>query len=78
MARVAQPAIIFLNATDTADPQPLPDEQIIRLEGIGLVRLSVESLDDRSRELIRLSAGAGGHEGYSFGEVARQAAASAC
>ena len=41
-------------AMDTADPQPLPDEQIARWEGIGLVRLSLESLDDRSRELIRL------------------------
>ena len=40
--------------TDTTDPQPLPDEQIIRLEGIGLVRLSLETLDERSRELIRL------------------------
>ena len=39
---------------DTADTQPLPDEQIIRLEGIGLVRLSLETLDERSRELIRL------------------------
>ena len=39
---------------ETADPQPLPDEQIARWEGIGLVRLSLESLDDRSRELIRL------------------------
>jgi RNA polymerase sigma factor (sigma-70 family) len=39
---------------DTADPAPLPDEQIIRLEGIGLVRLSLEILDERSRELIRL------------------------
>ena len=26
---------------ETADPQPLPDEQIVRLEGIGLVRLSL-------------------------------------
>jgi RNA polymerase sigma factor (sigma-70 family) len=41
-------------ANDTADPQPLPDEQIARWEGIGLVRLSLEALDDRSRELIRL------------------------
>ncbi|HEX7470823.1 MAG TPA: RNA polymerase sigma factor [Verrucomicrobiae bacterium] len=39
---------------DTTDPAPLPDEQIIRLEGIGLVRLSLEILDERSRELIRL------------------------
>ena len=43
-----------LAANDTADPQPLPDEQIARWEGIGLVRLSLETLDDRSRELIRL------------------------
>ena len=41
-------------ANDTADPQPLPDEQIARWEGIGLVRLSLATLDDRSRELIRL------------------------
>lgn len=41
-------------ATETTDPQPLPDEQIIRLEGIGLVRLCLETLDERSRELIRL------------------------
>src|SRR5690242_20547055 len=39
---------------ESADPQPLPDEQIVRLEGIGLVRLSLEALDERSRELIRL------------------------
>jgi len=39
---------------DTTDPQPLPDEQIARWEGIGLVRLSLETLDERSRELIRL------------------------
>jgi len=37
-----------------ADPALLPDEQIIRLEGIGLVRLSLEALDQRSRELVRL------------------------
>jgi RNA polymerase sigma factor (sigma-70 family) len=41
-------------ANDTTDPQPLPDEQIARWEGIGLVRLSLESLDDRSREVVRL------------------------
>ncbi len=41
-------------ANDTTDPQPLPDEQIARWEGIGLVRLSLESLDARSRELVRL------------------------
>ena len=36
------------------DPQPLPDEQIARLEGIGLVRLSLETLEPRSRNLLRL------------------------
>ena len=39
---------------ETADTQPLPDEQIIRWEGIGLVRLSLSALDERSREIIRL------------------------
>jgi RNA polymerase sigma-70 factor (ECF subfamily) len=41
-------------STETADPLPLPDEQIARLEGIGQVRLCLESLDERSRELVRL------------------------
>ena len=41
-------------APEAADPTLLPDEQIIRLEGIGLVRLSLATLDERSRELIRL------------------------
>jgi len=41
-------------STEVPDPQPLPDEQIARLEGIGLVRLSLAALDERSRELIRL------------------------
>lgn len=40
--------------TEGTDPAPLPDEKIIRWEGIGLVRLSLESLDERSRELVRL------------------------
>ena len=39
---------------DERDPEPLPDEQIIRWEGIGLVRLSLAALDERSRELVRL------------------------
>src|SRR6266568_8269737 len=50
---------------DTTDPQPLPDEQIARWEGIGLVRLSLETLDDRSRELIRLKF----NEGLSYKEI---------
>jgi RNA polymerase sigma-70 factor (ECF subfamily) len=39
---------------DAADSQPMPDEQIARWEGIGLVRLVLETLDPRSRELVRL------------------------
>jgi RNA polymerase sigma factor (sigma-70 family) len=37
-----------------SDEAPLPDAQIIRIESIGLVRLSLAALDERSRELIRL------------------------
>jgi RNA polymerase sigma-70 factor (ECF subfamily) len=51
---------------ETADPQPLPDEQIIRLEGIGLVRLSLETLDKRSRELVQMKF----HDGLSYKEIA--------
>ena len=50
---------------DTADPQPLPDEQIARLEGVGLVRLSLQALDERSRELVRLKF----HEDLSYKEI---------
>ena len=32
----------------------MPDEQIARWEGIGLVRLAVETLDARSRDLVKL------------------------
>jgi len=39
---------------ELADPSLLPDEQIARWEGVGLVRLGLKSLDPRSRELIRL------------------------
>jgi RNA polymerase sigma-70 factor (ECF subfamily) len=51
---------------DTTDPQPLPDEQIARLEGIGLVRLSLETLDKRSRELVHMKF----NEGLSYKEIA--------
>src|SRR6266700_8113071 len=50
---------------EAADPQPLPDEQSARWEGIGLIRLSIESLDGRSRELIRLKF----HENLSYKEM---------
>jgi RNA polymerase sigma-70 factor (ECF subfamily) len=51
---------------DATDAQPLPDEQIARWEGIGLVRLVLETLDDRSRDLIRLRF----HEELSYKEIA--------
>jgi RNA polymerase sigma factor (sigma-70 family) len=54
-----------LTAGAIADPQPLPDEQIARWEGIGLVRLSLALLDERSRELVRLKF----NEGLSYQEI---------
>jgi RNA polymerase sigma-70 factor (ECF subfamily) len=39
---------------EAADSQPIPDEEIARWEGIGLVRLVLETLDDRSKDIIRL------------------------
>ena len=50
----AEPGATESNSNSTADPDPLPDEQIARWENIGLVRLGLETLDARSRELIRL------------------------
>lgn len=52
-------------AQEPADPLPLPDEQLARLESIGLVRLSLETLDNRSRELVRLKFG----EDLSYKEI---------
>jgi RNA polymerase sigma factor (sigma-70 family) len=54
-----------LPAAEAADPQPLPDEQIARWEGIGLVRLCLEALDERSRELVRLKF----NDGLSYKEI---------
>jgi len=53
-------------AADTADSALLPDEQIIRLEGIGQVRLSLAALDARSRELVRLKF----HDELSYKDIA--------
>jgi len=50
---------------DVTDESPLPDEQLARIEGIGLVRLSLAALDERSRELIRLKF----HENLSYAEI---------
>ena len=53
-------------AAETADPQPLPDEQIVRSEGLGLMRLTLATMDDRSQELIRLKF----TENLSYKEIA--------
>lgn len=53
---------------DVADPDPLPDEQIVRWEGIGLVRLSLDALDQRSREIVRLRF----DEGLSYKQISEQ------
>ncbi len=55
-------------ASETSDPEPLPDEQIIRWEGIGLVRLSLSALDERSREIIRLKF----NEDLSYKQISEQ------
>lgn len=39
---------------EAVDGQPLPDEQLLRLEGVGLVHLGLQGLDTRSRELVAL------------------------
>ncbi len=52
--------------TDLPDCDPLPDELIARWENIGLVRLSLDTLDERSRELVRLKF----DEGLSYREIA--------
>jgi RNA polymerase sigma-70 factor (ECF subfamily) len=53
-------------ATEGPDPALLPDEQLLRWEGIGLVRLSLAALDDRSREVVRLKYA----EDLSYREIA--------
>ena len=57
-----------MTSTDTADTQPLPDEQIARMEGIGLVRLCLKSLDKRSREIIRLKF----NEDLSYADISKR------
>lgn len=54
--------------SDATDDSPLPDEQIARAEGIGLVRLSLKTLDARSRELIRLKF----HEDLSYQQISER------
>jgi RNA polymerase sigma factor (sigma-70 family) len=62
----ADPAGDHPAESTAADPDPLPDEQIARWEHIGLVRLGLETLDDRARELIRLKF----DDGLSYKDIA--------
>jgi RNA polymerase sigma-70 factor (ECF subfamily) len=55
-------------AHDPADPRPLPDEELTRLEHVGLVRLSLNTLDERSRELVRLKF----HEDLSYQQMSER------
>jgi len=48
------------------DSEALPDEQIVRMEGIGLVRLSLGTLDERTRAVVRLKF----EEDLSYREIA--------
>ena len=50
------------------DPDPFPDEHLMRSEGIGLVRLSLATLDERSRELVRLKF----NENLSYKEISER------
>ena len=50
---------------DPVAPQPLPDEQIARWEGIGLVRSGLQNLDPRSREVVQLKF----NDGLSYREI---------
>lgn len=43
-----------LSAHEPADNSLPPDAQMLRLEGIGLVRISLQTLDERSRQLVKL------------------------
>lgn len=50
---------------ELVDLRPLPDEEIARWEAVGLVRLGLETLDVRSRELVQLKF----HQDLSYKEI---------
>ena len=54
MKIVAMPAYADGEEMPTIDSEPLPDEQIVRMEGIGLVRLSLAALDERTRAVVKM------------------------
>ena len=57
---------------ELSDAQPLPDEYLEKMEAIGQARLSLDVLDSRSRELIRLKF----EEGLSYKEISERTALS--
>ena len=61
-----EPASENENHPEPADATLPPDEQMLRLEGIGLVRISLAALDERSRELVRLKF----HDDLSYKDIA--------
>ena len=56
------------NPIELCDAQPLPDEYLAKMEAIGQTRLSLDVLDARSRELIRLKF----DEGLSYKEISER------
>ena len=56
------------DSPELCDAQPLPDECLERMEAIGQTRLSLDVLDARSRELIRLKF----EEGLSYKEISER------
>jgi RNA polymerase sigma factor (sigma-70 family) len=63
--RIAPVAVEEAERSEPPDPQPLPDEYLVRMEAIGQTRLCLNELDDRSRELVRLKF----EEGLSYKEI---------
>lgn len=57
-----------VSSSDLTDSQPLPDDQIARWEGVGLVRLNLKNLDARSQDVIRLRF----HEDLSYQQIAEK------
>ncbi len=53
---------------DSMDLRPLPDEEIVRLEGIGMVRAGLQNLDLRSRDLVQMKF----QEGLSYKQISER------
>ncbi|HON06971.1 MAG TPA: sigma-70 family RNA polymerase sigma factor [Verrucomicrobiota bacterium] len=53
---------------DAVDTQPLPDEQISKMEAVNLTRLCLKKLDERSQQLVRLKF----EEGLSYKDISER------